>query len=48
MNATVERLGLEQWLEAYRGSQQELLRGDPEFARWLDEEYVPVAGGWMY
>jgi hypothetical protein len=48
MNATAERLGLEQWLEVYRASQRELLGSDPDFARWLDEEYVPVAGGWMY
>jgi hypothetical protein len=48
MNATAERLGFEQWLETYQTSQRELLRNDPEFARWLDEEYVPVAGGWMY
>ena len=19
-----------------------------DFARWLEEEYVPIAGGWMY
>jgi hypothetical protein len=48
MSAAAERLGLEQWLETYEASQRELLYSDPEFARWLDEEYVPVAGAWMY
>jgi hypothetical protein len=24
------------------------LVSDPEFARWLAEEYVPMAGGWQY
>ena len=48
MNATAEHLGSECWLDAYRTSHLELLRSDPEFARWLAEEYVPIAGGWMY
>jgi hypothetical protein len=48
MNATTERLGLGEWLDSYRDSEQELLRSDQGFARWLEEEYVPVAGGWMY
>jgi hypothetical protein len=21
---------------------------DPEFARWLHQDYVPIAGGWQY
>jgi hypothetical protein len=48
MHAMVERLGVGELLDAYEGSQRELLRSDPEFARWLAEEYVPIAGGWMY
>jgi len=48
MNATTERLGLGEWLDSYRESEQELVHGDPDFARWFEEEYVPVAGGWMY
>jgi hypothetical protein len=48
MNTMVSRLGLESWLDAYEASHRELLCSDPEFARWLEEEYVPVAGGWMY
>jgi hypothetical protein len=48
MNAAAERLGFERWLETYQTSHREVLRRDPEFARWLDEEYVPVAGAWMY
>jgi hypothetical protein len=48
MSATATRLGLEEWLGSYRATQRDLLHSDPEFARWLDEEYVPVAGAWMY
>ena len=48
MNAAVQRLGLERWLEGYEAWQRELLRSDPEFATWLEKEYVPLAGGWMY
>jgi hypothetical protein len=35
-------------LAAYRAANEERLRHDPEFAAWLDREYVPIAGGWMY
>jgi len=44
----VTRLGLGFWLKSYEASQRELLDADPEFARWLEEEYVPIGGGWMY
>ena len=26
----------------------ERLRTDPEFAEWLKNDYVPIAGGWQY
>lgn len=26
----------------------EQMRRDPEFAKWLVEEYKPIAGGWQY
>ena len=48
MIGKTERLGLGEWLDSYRDTEQELVRGDPDFARWLEEEFVPVAGGWMY
>jgi hypothetical protein len=48
MNATAARLGLGGWLERYKASHQQLLDADPDFARWLEEEYLPIAGGWMY
>ncbi len=48
VNATAARLGLESWLDSYEESQRELIDADPEFARWLKEEYVPPGGGWMY
>jgi len=36
------------WLERYKEAHSDLLKEDPSFARWLDEEYVPLAGGWHY
>jgi hypothetical protein len=48
VNATVARLGLGTWLDRYRASKHEVLDADPDFARWLEEEYLPIAGGWMY
>ena len=36
------------WLRTYKKTHQDLLSADPNFARWLDEEYVPIAGGWQY
>lgn len=36
------------WLEGYQDAHHDLLSNDPEFARWLAEEYVPIAGGWQY
>lgn len=36
------------WLTAYKKDHAERLRGDPAFARWLETEYVPIAGGWQY
>jgi hypothetical protein len=36
------------WLSAYKHERRELLQNDSEFARWLEDEYVPLAGGWQY
>lgn len=38
----------ESWLAAYRAANAELLKSEPEFARWLADDYVPIAGGWQY
>ncbi len=35
-------------LGAYKEEHRDLLENDPEFARWLEESYVPIAGGWQY
>lgn len=39
---------MEDWLDSYKGVAARLLEEDPEFARWLNEAYVPIAGGWAY
>jgi hypothetical protein len=36
------------WLETYKQEHHDQLEHDPEFARWLEESYVPIAGGWHY
>ena len=36
------------WFDSYRVANAELMASDPEFARWLEEDYVPIAGGWQY
>lgn len=37
-----------EWLESYKRVHAAVLENDPSFRRWLDEEYVPLAGGWHY
>lgn len=39
---------VDRWLASYKDASRDLLRSDPEFAHWLDTEYVPIAGGWQY
>jgi hypothetical protein len=36
------------WVEGYKAANTALLASDPEFRRWLEEEYVPIGGGWQY
>ncbi|SRR6266508_1009445 len=36
------------WLDHYQEAHRDEVAGDEEFARWLEEEYVPLAGGWHY
>lgn len=35
-------------LDQCNATHSALLHADPEFADWLDREYVPIAGGWHY
>lgn len=42
------RENLDDRLAAYKREHRALLQEDGEFARWLEEEYVPLAGGWQY
>ena len=39
---------LREWIDEYRAANAALLESDPEFRRWLDEEYVVIGGGWQY
>jgi hypothetical protein len=39
---------LDQWLATYKAEHGPLLEQNPEFARWLEDSYVPIAGGWQF
>ncbi|HEX6468961.1 MAG TPA: hypothetical protein VF069_07665 [Streptosporangiaceae bacterium] len=36
------------WYAEYQKAHPERFRDDPEFAAWLKNHYVPIAGGWQY
>jgi hypothetical protein len=36
------------WLAAYKMDNQDKMERIPEFAAWLENEYTPIAGRWMY
>ena len=38
----------QRWFEDYKHANAGLLDSNPEFNRWLELEYVPIAGGWQY
>lgn len=41
-------LDLTSRIQDYKEANQTLLDAHPEFRRWLDDGYVPIAGGWQY
>ncbi len=41
-------LSLRRLLKAYKEEHADELARDPEFVRWLEEDYAPIAGGWHY
>ena len=36
------------WIKQYRELNDELLASDRGFAKWLERDYKPIAGGWQY
>jgi hypothetical protein len=48
MQGAASRISVDRLLATYKNHHHELLQQDPTFAKWLEEDYVPVAGGWMY
>jgi hypothetical protein len=36
------------WVVAYQAANEDRLRSAPAFAAWLENDYVPIAGGWQY
>ncbi len=41
-------LAVKEALSEYRSLHADLFTSDPEFARWFQDRYTPIAGGWMY
>ncbi len=39
---------MNQWLTNYKEQHSDQLEHDPDFALWLEESYIPIAGGWLY
>ena len=39
---------IDRWVKAYQADNTALLDAVPAFRRWLDEEFVPIGGGWQY
>ncbi len=48
MHVNISGTSVHRWLASYKETCRDLLISNPEFARWLEEEYVPIAGGWQY
>jgi hypothetical protein len=48
INTVTAGIPLSNWLENYKQEHAALLQQDAEFARWLDKDYRPLAGGWQY
>jgi hypothetical protein len=48
MNTQLSEKPFDRWLTDYKVAYHDLLVNEPEFARWLEEDYVPIAGGWQY
>jgi hypothetical protein len=42
------RIHFKSWIARYMEIHRDEIAADAEFARWLEEEYVPLAGGWHY
>jgi hypothetical protein len=36
------------WLAVYKAANADRLKSAPDFAAWLESDYVPIAGGWQY
>jgi hypothetical protein len=37
-----------EWLSEYKAANRDRLRQLPDFADWLENDYLPIAGGWQY
>jgi hypothetical protein len=48
VTARAAAAALSDWLVGYEAWHRRDIAGDDEFARWLKEDYAPIAGGWHY
>lgn len=48
MRSTALSTTITDLLVDYKQEHVGLIRENPAFARWLEEDYRPLAGGWQY
>jgi hypothetical protein len=46
--APPSKRAIAEWMGRYKDAHHDTLADDPEFTRWLEEDYAPIAGGWHY
>ncbi len=39
---------IQRMVDDYKLTHSQLLADNPDFREWLENEYVPIAGGWQY
>jgi hypothetical protein len=40
--------GVVEWVSEYKAANRKRLGELLDFANWLENDYVPIAGGWQY
>lgn len=48
MSGSDRSIGTQQWISDYKTRNASLIADNHAFARWLENDYKPIAGGWQY
>ena len=48
LSDVISATGQDNWLATYKTNNAERLKSVPDFAVWLETQYIPIAGGWQY